>query len=141
MCSSLSPTGPAGVEQASESVVKELLHIIAKDDDQQLVYGVVLEPDTEDAQGDVISAEEIEKTAHDYLVKSRVVGDSHQWVAPTEVVESFIAPVDYTVGKDTIKKGSWVLVGHVLDPDLWKKIKQGDYTGWSIGGYGQRKEV
>ena len=30
----------------------------------------MLEPDTEDAQGDIISAEEIEKAAHGFLVKS-----------------------------------------------------------------------
>ena len=29
------------------------------------------------------------------------------------------------------------MVTHVLDPHLWDDIKQGKYTGYSIGGFGE----
>ncbi len=115
---------------------------------KQIAYCVVLEPDTEDLQADVISESEIEKTAHAYLLDFRVVADSHKRkndgnlvVADAGVVESFIAPVDFQSGSEIIRKGSWVIAIKVNDPDMWQSIEKGDITGVSIGGVGERTEV
>lgn len=114
--------------------------------DKQICYGVVLEPDTEDLQGDIISAEEIEKTAHGYLKNARKVKDRH--VAKTDAcpVESYIAPQDLffrsgPFGDQEVRKGSWVLGVHVSDPELWRKIESGDYEGFSVGGVGVRDDI
>jgi hypothetical protein len=127
-----------GMEEGHSSVVR----VMKADKERQIVYGVVLEPDTEDSQGDVISADDIEKTAHDYLIDSRVVGSGHTKAIKAHPVESYLAPVDFEVegphGKQTVKKGSWVLAAKITDPQEWDKIKKGDYTGWSVGGVGQR---
>lgn len=115
---------------------------IAKTDSaKQIVYGVVLEPDTCDLQGDVISADTIEKAAHDYLIASRVVGDSHMTQAPADVVESYIAPSDMVLGETKVTKGSWVMGVHIVDTVLWEAVQKGDYTGFSIGGYGTRSDI
>lgn len=108
------------------------------DNEKQIVYGIVLEPDTVDAQGDMIGAADIEKAAHMFLVHSRTVGDMHKRQAAAEVVESYIAPVDLTLGGQMVKKGSWVIAVHVTDPDLWAAVKAGEYTGFSVGGFGRR---
>lgn len=120
----------------------------AADKPKQILYCVALEPDSEDLQEDVIDAGEIEKTAHDYLLNSRVVGNSHLkntrgTIIPVDagVVESFIAPVDYEVGGETIKKGSWVMAIKVYDTELWKSVEAGDITGISIGGVGERWQL
>jgi hypothetical protein len=111
------------------------------DVEKRLVYGVVSEPDTEDSQGDILSVDEIEKMAHGYLKDSRVIGEMHLTEADAEVVESYIAPIDYKVGEETIKKGSWVAVIRVNSDTLWEDVKTGDITGLSIGGTGTREPI
>jgi uracil-DNA glycosylase family 4 len=113
--------------------------IIKADNEKQIVEGIVLEPDTLDTQGDTITADEIEKAAHRFLVKSRVVGDSHKKVAGAEVVESYIVPDDIQLGNQKVKKGSWVIGVHVTDDKLWDAIKNGEYTGFSVGGFAIRE--
>jgi len=115
---------------------------IAKADEElRIVYGVVLEPDSEDLQGDIISADTIEKAAHGYLRASRVVGDSHATQANAEVVESYIAQADFQLGEQTVKKGSWVMGVKVHDDELWAAVKAGEMGGFSIGGYGVREDL
>lgn len=117
----------------------------AADKPKQTLYCVVMEPETEDLQGDVTAAEEIEKAAHQYLLDSRVIGDSHRkdgcdnlFKVDAGVVESFIAPIDYEVDGEKILKGSWVIAIKVYDTEVWKSIEAGEITGVSIGGFGER---
>jgi DNA adenine methylase len=112
---------------------------------KQILYCVVAEPGDVDYQNDFWDADEIEKTAHQYLLESRVVGDSHSKnahgnliKADAGVVESFIAPVDFEVGEEKILKGSWVIAIKVNDSEMWAAVEKGDITGVSIGGTGYR---
>lgn len=103
--------------------------------DQQLVYGVVLQPGIADSQGDVVSAMEIEKAAHDYMVQSRRNDVQHdEQDAPVDVVESYIAPSDLTIGGQPVVKGAWVMGVHVTDSPLWQRVVKRELTGFSIGG-------
>jgi hypothetical protein len=112
---------------------------ILKSAKKQIIYEVVSEPDTVDLHDDVIPADEIEKAAHEYLRNYRVVGVQHAEQADAEVVESFIAPVDYVADDGTtVKKGSWVMVVKVHSPELWADVENGVYTGFSIGGQAER---
>lgn len=108
--------------------------------DKQVVYGIVLEPETVDSQGDVYSADEVEEAAHRYLEDFRNAGLMHKVLVnqDAKVVESYIAPCDCTMGEQKIKKGTWMMAMHVLDPKLWGSIKSGELTGFSIGGSAQR---
>ena len=113
---------------------------------KQIVYGVVLEPDSVDEQGDTMTAQDIENTAHEYMRKSRVVGDRHSKQLDAYPVESYIAPQDMvfeigTYGPQVVKQGSWVLGVKVNDPAMWQKVEDGEYTGFSIGGFGKRTPV
>jgi SAM-dependent methyltransferase len=114
------------------------------DPHKQVVYGVVLAPDEIDLQEDWMTPEEIEKTAHFFMMNGRTIGKAHESVAKAVPVESYIAPMDmqYTgqYGDQTVKKGSWVLGVKVLDPEEWKKVVSGEYTGFSVGGWGQRTD-
>ena len=131
---------PRVVEVEKFSVKKQFNVPIQKiDDERQIVFGVVLEPDSVDAQGDKISSEEIEKAAHKFMVKSRVIGEGHSKTTKAEPVESYIAPSDFKLGEESIKKGSWVLGVHVPDAGLWAKIKNGELNSYSIGGFGIRE--
>ncbi len=120
---------------------------------KQLVYGVVLEPNTVDTQSDWVPEEHVELAAHRYLAKSILGRTSVHRIqhgalgfnktSPKLVpVESFIAPVDFSYdGSEVVKKGSWVLGAKVLDAKLWADIQAGKYTGWSVGGTGQRHDL
>lgn len=126
------------------------LRLVRKDDtpdpgevlpDKQLVYGIVLEPEVQDSQGDIYSADEIESACHLYLENFQQVGHMHQTMLSSDtarVVESYVAPVDFTMGGQAVKAGTWILVIHVLNEDLWAQIKGGELTGLSIGGWAQR---
>ncbi len=104
--------------------------------DEQIVYGIVYEPDTVDAQGDEASAEVIKKAAYDYMENSQAFKLMHKGKKiKVTILENYIAPVDFEIEKRKVKKGSWVLVTRVLDKKLWKQIKEGNLTGYSMAGY------
>jgi hypothetical protein len=113
---------------------------IAKvDKDKQLVTGIVLEPDTVDAQGDTIDREAIERAAHNFLAKynrETEMGLLHQVFGEigVELVESYLAPIDLEIGGQSVKEGTWLMTVRVKDEKLWKKIKSKEITGFSIGG-------
>lgn len=117
--------------------------VLKADKAKQIVYGVVLSPDEVDSQDDWMSSDDIEKAAHDYMAASRVIGAEHSRPMDATPVESYIAPQDLNVdgqnGPQVVKKGSWILGVKVIDPDEWEKVMSGDYTGFSVGGYGERK--
>jgi uracil-DNA glycosylase family 4 len=115
--------------------------ILKADDEKQIVTGVVLEPNSTDSQGDHMTPDEIEMAAHFFMEKSRIIGDSHHKKAQADLVESYIAPDDFALNDQKVKKGTWVISVRITDPDLWKLVKSGYYTGFSVGGYGIRKEA
>jgi hypothetical protein len=57
------------------------------------------------------------------------------------VVQSFVAPEDFTMNDRKVKKGSWVVVSKILNDGIWDKVKKKEYTGYSIGGRGKRDPV
>jgi len=109
---------------------------VEKGGDEHIVYGIVYEPDTEDAQGDKANAEEIKKAAYDFMENVQNFKVMHKGKnVKVKILENYIAPVDFTIEKRTVKKGSWVLVTRILDKKLWKEIKAGKLTGYSMAGY------
>lgn len=54
-----------------------------------------------------------------------------------DIVECYIAPVDFTVNGESIKKGTWLL-GVVWAPEYFEKVESGEITGYSMGGKGRR---
>ncbi len=133
------------IQQAWSDVTKEIRMIVPVKKEavcRRITYGVVSEPDIEDLQGDVYKAEDIELMAHRWMINSRVIGTGHTDVIKSAYpVESYIAPVDFTVdtadGPVTIKKGSWV-VATIWPEEQWEQIQKGEINAYSIGGRGVR---
>ena len=118
-----------------EGARKTEVKVVKKDDEQQLIYGIVYTPDEVDAQGDFMTAVEIEKSAHNYLEKYRAVDVEHSNIdGAGVVVESYIAPVDMNINETKIKKGSWIQVTKANDK-LWELYKSGEITGYSMYGF------
>ena len=117
--------------------------LLKADDDQRIVYGIVLEPNVEDSQGDVVSKDDVEKAAHRFLYNGPKMGDQHRKLAPASVrpVESYIAPCDFEMGGQVVKAGTWVLATHIPDDDLWEQVKKGDKGAYSVAGTGLRSPL
>lgn len=110
--------------------------LLKRDEAQQIVYGVVYEPDVVDAHGDFMDAGEIEKAAHVFLKEFRNIDKQHDFTSKVgEVIESYIAPTDFELGGQTVTKGTWMMAVKVVD-DVWQSIEKGEYTGFSLAGYG-----
>lgn len=130
---------PPTLRPGHERITKASGMLVTKSD-QRLVYGVVLQPGVPDSQGDTLTASEIEKAAHRYLVQSRKVDLLHsESQAPVQVVESGIAPCDTQIGGRPVLKGSWVMASRINDDAIWAAIQDGELTGYSIGGSAARK--
>ena len=113
---------------------KEVKVLTKEADEQKLVYGIVYEPDTVDAHGDFMTAAEIEKAAHGFLKDAREIDKQHDFQGGVgAVVESYVAPADFVINGELIKKGSWVLVTKASE-EIWEEIKKGEITGYSMAG-------
>jgi len=114
---------------------------IVKAEDEHYVLGVVLEPDVVDAQKDVYSAAEVRDAAHRYMAEFQNRGLMHKELVnnKVDILESFIAPADFTVGSQSVKKGTWIMAVRVKDAKLWNECKSGGLTGFSIGGSANRQ--
>lgn len=103
---------------------------------KRIVYGEVLAPGVVDAQGDVVSPEEIERAAHRFLAEGGGVAEMHGATGAGDVVESFIA----REGDPLFTPGAWVL-GVRLAPAAWERVRRGELTGFSVGGRAVRAPV
>lgn len=104
--------------------------------DEHIVYGIVYEPDEEDSQGDEANAEEIRKAAYQFMEEVQTFKVMHKGSnVRVRILENYIAPVDFKIEGKSVKKGTWVLVTRILDKKIWKAIKKGKLTGYSMAGY------
>lgn len=138
-------------ESEVETVAVKMTVGIAKaNNEQQIITGVVLEPETVDAQGDIYSSSVIEQTAYDFLAKYNKdtrLGLQHKSFknpgsdSRFEIVESYIAPIEFALGSSTVKAGSWLMSVKVHDSKIWKSVKDGEITGFSIGGMSKTQKL
>lgn len=120
--------------------------VVKIDEEKRLVYGAVLKPGVIDSQGDICSEEEVEKAAHAYLRNkiSRAgyaIDEGHVRVLPIDKacpVESYITTEKMKAGDSELPKGTWVMVTHIADDELWEKVKKNKLNGFSIRGWGKR---
>ena len=126
------------VKLDSTSQISKLFR--AKGGEEFFVYGVVIEPEQGIGVGgkplELISVEETRSAAHKYMRQSQEFTDDHySWVSSqVRILESYLAPVDFELEGETIKRGSWIMGLKILDTDLWGYIKSEEVVGFSIGG-------
>lgn len=111
--------------------------IIKSDDEKRLVTSIVYEPNSTDSQGDYMTAEEIEKAAHDFLINGKGADIQHNYQkANVDIVESWVTKNDEVINGHQIKKGTWIATAKINDDLIWKAVKEGMITGFSMGGTG-----
>ena len=120
--------------ETAPNVSKHIELLVKEDDPQQIVYGIVYEPDVEDAHGDFMTAAEIEKAAHIFMKEYQNIDKQHDFTSEVgKVIESYIAPADFEIGGQQVTKGSWVMAVKVED-EMWGLIQKGEFTGFSLAG-------
>jgi putative serine protease XkdF len=131
-----------------ETASKTYFEIAKANDEEQTVTGVVLMPETVDAQGDIYSADVIKQAAYDFLASYNAttkLGRQHKdfanWTNRFALVESYLAPMEFALNTRIIKAGSWIMTVKVLDAKVWKMVKDGKITGFSIGGKARVKQL
>ncbi len=125
------------VEDEEENLIEweKSCPIVIEKEDERIVCGIVYQPDEVDAQGDEASEEEIRKAAYDFMENCRTFKLLHKGKSiDVAILESYIAPQELTIADQAIKKGSWVVTVRVNDLKIWKLIKNGDLTGFSMAG-------
>ncbi len=110
--------------------------IFVKDVEKRLFGTVIYKADTLDAHGAFITADNLQKAAHHFLMDFRKVMDGHKspGLEKVFIVESYLAPVEFEAFDHKINKGDWVGVFKVLDEEVWEKIKAGEIKAVSIEG-------
>lgn len=110
---------------------------IIKTKEERIIFGQVLVPNETDGQAQIYSEKEVEKAAHYWMKEFQVMGEMHKQMleeTQIQILESYIAPVAFTINGTKVKKGTWLLKSYVVDDELWEKVKNGEYNGYSIGG-------
>lgn len=114
---------------------------LIKTAEERFVLGVVLVPEVPDSQGDIYSHEEVRKAAHGFMASSGALGKQHREIVTgrLKILESYLAPQDFSIGDEQVTQGTWLMGIRVVDDELWTGVKEGSFTGFSIGGSGVRR--
>ena len=130
------------VVQAPEApVVTSTTIVKVIEEEQRKALFIVLQPCEEEADlhGDLYTAEEVEKAADSFNTYCGQANVQHAVdTEHAQILESYVTPVEFTLdsGK-VVQKGSWVQTWKFLETEqgefLWKGIKDGTFTGLSIG--------
>jgi hypothetical protein len=107
---------------------------------QRIVMGEVYAPNRPDSDGEFMTAEEIQKMAHDFVRQQRMdqIDQEHQneTTDGITVVESFIA----RKGDPDFIPGSWVVAVHIPDDETWNKVLKGEINGFSMEALVNRED-
>ena len=132
------PAHPA--REGSRDFHKMIIQKAEDDAPERIVFGIVAEPNEEDTEGDWESAEDIQKALYNFMEGGAIFKMNHAGGAvDAKLLEAFIAPVDYMIEGESVKKGSWVQALRV-DADTFGKIEDGTLTGFSMAGTAIRIE-
>ncbi len=132
----------AGVKEDDKFTLRKEVKITKVDEEKHLVYGVVYAPNDEDAHGDFATVEEIEKACHNFLAKSNTskAVDTQHNLEPVEgvtIVECAIIKGEHSILKGE-PDGTWFIVTKIENEEIWKSVKDGTYTGYSLYGFAER---
>ena len=119
-----------------------MIKLLKTNDTHKTVSFCVLTPDEEDRNWDIISEDEIIKTAHNFgeniwekFLNIDHKDDTHIDEAKFVYVENFIAPNDIIVWDSIVKKGSWYVWIKFLDEELYEAVKNWEFVWVSMEGY------
>ena len=97
-----------------------------------------------DWQEDMVDTAELEQAAYEFVLHSRQGGERHCRGNVAVMIESMVFTKEKMAGlglpMGIIPEGWWIGF-QILDEAVWQKIKQGEYTMFSIEGEACREAV
>lgn len=103
---------------------------------KQVTYVAML-PDSVDLHGHYTSADEVRKAKESFNKSAQRANLFHMAMTDSfEVIESYLAPCDFTLNGYEVKKSTWLMTLQVKSDPLWEMIKNDEITGISIGAKG-----
>ena len=126
------------------------LTVMKSDDYRHLVFGranVAVRVDGEqiiDWQEDAIDTEDLEKAAYEYVAEFGTAGEMHQRGGIGRVIESIVFTKEKAaalgIPEDALPEGWWIGF-KIQDDEVWEKIKNGEYSMFSIEGKAVREQM
>lgn len=126
----------------AQPVIERTVPILKMDEEKRMVYGVVYSPNEEDAHGDFMTKEEIEKASYNFMKARRTtnIDKQHDYEADEGfVAESWLIRKNDPLFPDE-PEGAWAVGIKVENDETWQQVKDGEITGISMGGFGKRIE-
>ncbi len=130
--------------------IEGLFKIEKKNEDKQIAFGWAYQCVTKsgeqlvDHSGDVVDIAEIEKAAYRFVKLYRDGSDNHERGGIGVVIESMVFTKEKAealgIPTGVMPEGWWVGF-EVSDAEVWKKIKSGEYSMFSIEGTASRVEI
>ena len=124
--------------------------VLKSNDEKQFAFGwasIAVKTDGEqviDLQHDIIDPEELEKAAYRFVEFYREGGEMHERGGAAVLIESMVFTKEKMmfmgIPEGIVPEGWWIGF-HVTDPDVWEKVKTGEYSMFSIEGKAVREEV
>lgn len=128
------------VQEGSRTIKRMIVKKADSDDPERIVFGIVAEPDEKDSEGDWETEDDIREALYYFMEHDGIFKMNHSGGSiDVNLLEAFIAPVDYSIEGESVKKGSWVQ-GVRVDVDTFDKIEKGELTGFSMAGTAIRIE-
>lgn len=112
------------------------VEVIRKSDELGIIWGWASVADITDLQGDVIPQDELVKAVYqfmqDYYANAATIKENHDQQAEAVLVESTLQFIAGNV--------RWFVGVKLLSDDLRDAAKNGEISGFSIGGYADEAE-
>lgn len=111
------------------------IEIAKTNEEQQTASGLVYAPMIRDSQGDFMTAPAIKEAQQRFMKSGRMaaIDIDHDG----KFVDAFVCESAISKGED-FPKGSWTVTVKIEDADVWKQVRKGKLTGFSMMGSGQR---
>lgn len=128
----------------------EYFRITKSNDDKMQAFGwasVAIRVDGEqiiDWQNDVVDPEELENAAYEFVHLYREGGEMHERGGVAYLIESVVFTKEKQeamgIPEGVVPEGWWIGF-QVTDPDVWEKVKSGEYSMFSIEGDAIREQI
>jgi len=121
--------------------------ILKRNDEKRVCMAPALIPwPFVDSQGDWLTEAEVEDACRRFMVKGARIREEHSHDRPeVRVTQNWLSPVPLTFelpdGEVTYPRGTWFMETYYPPEEeaTWQKVKKGELTGYSIGGFGKRR--
>ncbi len=116
--------------------VKMSVEVVRKSEELGIIWGYASVADIEDLQGDTVPQDELVRAVYEfmeaYYAGAAAIGDNHEQAAQAVLVESTF--------KFEALRLRWYVGVKLLDDELRKAARDGEISGFSIGGWAEDEQ-